>query len=401
MTDDYVRSGSPGVGHFETLADRVRRSGAEPPADIAGGGRPIMLPVGRAAYTPEEWEVCKAFLDSCEDRIQDVSRALTKAVVARLENHEINLGELLREIHAIDSWEMQTMVAECRCRPGESDLPEIPDWKDEEREFLGTKNTWRSVFADSAPTYAVLGTAAAAVGSYLSVPGVVAEEVAARWAPPLIVGGAMVTIMGVVSASLAADPPDDDFADLPVVDVKPRFGVDLSELPRESQAAVTNLIDLAAEQTAVSFALLTAVQRSWGADVAGDEDASARQLEAAADLAERLADVAEGQAAARADLISAVRADITSLVIGQAEVLEHVLPGIVEGPNQTFTQVVNHYGDGNLDAERLWWLMAAQLFNGAVPGEWVFPEELSPPALALAEAREVAYLRLIAEVWRT
>ena len=400
MTDDYVRSGSPGVGHFETLADRVRRSGAEPPADIAGRGRPIMLAVGRAGYTYEEWLVCKAFLDSCEHRISDVATASTKVVIARFDNHEINLGELQRESLAISSWEGQAMLAECRCRPGESDLPEIPDWKGEEREVLGHDVTWRGIFAAGAPAYKVAGVAAGAAAAILLVPGV-AEEVARRWAPPLIVTAAVMSIMGEVGASLAADPPDDDFADLPVVDVKPRFGVDISELPRESQAAVTNLIDLAAEQAAVSFALLTAVQRSWGADVAGDEDASTRQLEAAADLAERLADVAEGQAAARADLVSAVRADITSLVVGQAEVLEHVLPRIVEGPNQTFTQVVNHYGDGNFDAERLWWLMAAQLFNGAAPGEWVIPEELSPPALALAEAREVAYLRLIAEVWRT
>ena len=65
-----------------------------------------------------------------------------------------------------------------------------------------------------------------------------------------------------------------------------------------AQTAMTNLLDLAAERMGVSFALLAAIQRSWGAEIDGDMDARKTQLLAAADFADRLTDSVAQQAAA-------------------------------------------------------------------------------------------------------
>jgi hypothetical protein len=400
MSDDYTRASSPLVGSFETVADLARRSGVEPPTDQAEGRRlPVLLRMGRELYTYEEWENCKAHLEACQEAIHVPTMIATHEIADMLAQGEVDLVEADRLVTAISQWSMKATM-QCRCRPAQGDLPEIPDWKGETRNVLGQDRTWRDIFQATVPVTTVAGLACGAAVAYMGFPGAVAVEVARRWGPPLVVAAGVGAILAFVSDQLAKDPPDDDFAELPVVDLKPRFDIDLSDLPEESQEAVTHLIDLGAEQASVGFALLTAVQRSWGAEVAGDQEASTQQLEAAANLAERLADAVEGQVAARAALVAAVRVDLPTLIVSQKRLLEVVLPTLVEGPNETFEQVVSHYGDGNQDAEQLWWLMSAQLFNGAVPGEWLFPDELSPPALSLAEAREAAYLRSITEVWR-
>src|SRR5262249_49496878 len=143
-----------------------------------------------------------------------------------------------------------------------------------------------------------------------------------------------------------------------------RIEIDMTSLPAGSQSAFTDMLDLAAEQLSLEFALLTAVERSQGAQLAGQDSARDQQLSAAADFAGELAPVLEKQVAARTAFAAALRADGMNGVLDASMILRKVLPGFLEGPSEGFVRAIEHYGDGRQDPGRLWSRAGAHLFDG-------------------------------------
>lgn len=363
------------------------------PLEIAADGESGVIRVERPrAFTVEEWLKCKEFLNKCCRRIQDIGRRMLEPVLARFEGHEINLGELLRQTELINLWEWQTIRVECRCRPTE-ERPEMPP---------GTTKTNNERDVLNAMNFHASPSISAAVGSgiYFAAPHEAVLGIGVlHLAEPITIWAGLAATMRYVGDKIAtADPPDPNFDQLPVVLRPGRIELAMGSSSVAVQTAFNQALDLAAEQISLSRALLTAIERSQGAELAGQTNARDLQLSAAAEFAELLAPVLEAQAAARTALVAAIRADGATVVIGGVEMLDIVLPVFADGPSTHFARAIDHYGDGGQDANELWWKASASLFDGDDLG--VFPEILNPPELALAEARAAEVYRGLASRWR-
>jgi len=364
------------------------------PMDFDADGESAMVHLTRQSlqrpFTPEEWKQCSAFKDACARGIQTTGKALLMVVLALFEANQINLGQLLEAIRRIDEWEWGRIRTECQCRPGEG-LPESdqPSWKTPR-----VKSHLKGFTFSNAVVAAGFGVAIAVS----KVPG--APAVLVRVAPVMGVLAAVNGLMAYVSNELASDPPDPNFAEVPTAVQLPRMSVDIAALPIALQTAFTDALDLAASQLSLSFALLTAIERSQGAELAGQTGARNLQLSAAADFAEQLAPVVEAQAPTRATLVAALRADGATTVIDTEAMVLEVLPAYLDGPPEEFVRAVAHYGTSNQDPNELWQRVGARLFDGDDLGAGVFPEKLNPPELALAEASAAETFRQLAALWR-
>ena len=108
----------------------------------------------------------------------------------------------------------------------------------------------------------------------------------------------------------------------------------------------------------------------------------------------------KAQAAARAALVAAIRADDAAIVIDKDLMRNGILPVVLGEPPADFIRAVDHYGAGVQDPSTLWRLMGTRLFDGNEHGLGVFPEIANPPELALAEIRLAKLYRKLARQWR-
>jgi hypothetical protein len=365
------------------------------PIDLAEDGRSVLIDFHAAPRrTPEEEEACLAFLRPCQLRINGIELSMDEAANALREAVPLSLGTFLEITEAVERWGWQTMLAECRCidQPPRPDLPEGKTTTKEESKALGDVS-FESDRLEAAAVGTGIVIGAEAIGGevlleFIEGTGAVElKEVLDIWS-------GVAGLMQYVGEEIAAvDPPDPNFEQLPTVLRPGRIEIDMTSLPAGSQTAFTDMLDLAAEQLSLEFALLTAVERSQGAQLAGQDNARDRQLLAAADFAEQLAPVLEKQVAARTAFASAMRADGMNGVLDASMILRKVLPGFLEGPSAGFVRAIEHYGDGSQDPGSLWSRAGAHLFDGNDLGAGVFPEMLNPPQLALAEVRAADALR--------
>jgi hypothetical protein len=287
---------------------------------------------------------------------------------------------------------MQTTMAECRCR--DVDRPEMP---------VGatTTPTERGAFEDLNFHANPVGAGALGAGVYFGlehdfVPNVEIIDAA----EPIVIWASLASLMQYVGEEIAAaDPPDANFDTLPEVRRPGRIRLDMATSSNDIRMAFTEALDLKAEQLSVSVALLTAIERSQGAELAGQAAARDRQLSAAADFAEMLAPILEALAGSRTALVAALRANGATIVIDADELRHSVLPAFLDGPSAEFIRGVDHYGVNGLSAAELWQRTGAHLFDGEELGAGVFPELLNPPGLALAEVRAAQACREIAGRW--
>jgi hypothetical protein len=174
------------VRRSDRLLDTAMRRGW--PIEMAPDGETAVIHFRqpRANFTPEEWAECEAFKDRCTRRIDAIGRVQLDQVAAKLEAHEIDLGEYLRKSREIADWQWAAVKAECGCRPGTQGWPVFPDWKDEVRDVFGTPGTWRDMGKAGNEVGIVMAGVAGAGIALMGIPGSpVPAAVAARWAPPL------------------------------------------------------------------------------------------------------------------------------------------------------------------------------------------------------------------------
>jgi hypothetical protein len=338
--------------------------------------------------TVEEEEACRQFLKTCERRIHDKARARLELLMKKLAAHQINAGEFLAAAENNDKWMMQSTIAECRCR--DDDRPPMPTGKT-------TTPDEREAFENVEFHADPYGSATLGAGVYFKlhhdfVPHVEildAAEAIEIWA-------SLAVLMHHVGEAIAnADPPDLNFDTVPEVHRPGRIQLDMGSSSSAIQQAFGEALDLHAEQLSVSVALLTAIERSQGAELAGQGVARDRQLAAAADFAGTLAPILEALAGARTALVAAFRAAGATIVIDADE----LLPAFLDGPSAEFIRGIDHYGVRDLTPGELWQRAGAHLFDGDNLGDGVFPELLNPPELALAEIKAAQACRSIAGRW--
>jgi hypothetical protein len=386
------------VGGSEILFKAAIRLGL--PINLAEDGRSVLIDFHASPRrTPAEEEACQAFLRPCMARIDGIASDLYEEANALRETAPLSLGTFLEILKGIDRWHGQTMLAECRCKdqPPRPELPEGKTTTKEERNDLEDL----SILSERLEAAAVgieraahsARVAGVVTGSEALLEVMEASEAEAV-EPVLEIWSGVASLMQHVGEEIAgADPPDPNFGQLPTVLRPGRIEIDMTSLPAGSQTGFTDMLDLAAEQLSLEFALLTAVERGQGAQLAGQDNARDRQLSAAADFAQQLAPVLEKQVAARTAFVTAMRADGMNGVLDVPTILRAVLPGFLKGPSEGFVRAIEHYGDGSQDPGSLWSRAGAHLFDGNDLGAGVFPEMLNPPQLALAEVRAADTLR--------
>jgi len=339
---------------------------------------------------------CLQYLDECARGIHEMGmKQLTPLVEAFNAHPSPALAAALQKVQtALSIWEPLTVFAVCRCGP-EQGVPSSPSpppsWKENQVPISG--KTWRELagFTEKVAEVGVgAGAFGIAVAAAASVPVVL---------PFAIAASAALTI--VLTKEIIDDPPDEDFDQIPVVVPLTRPPLDLSTLGPSAQSAAAGMLDRAADQISVLIALRTALERSWGAELAGQANERQNQLTAAADFADQLASILEGNAQARTSLVAELRADGLVAILDRDTMTQMVLPAFTKGPPPEFTSVIDHYASGTIDSTAIWWeQLGARMFMGDDFGAGVFPENLNPPEAAFAETQQAQLLRDFAGVWR-
>jgi hypothetical protein len=347
---------------------------------------------------------CLDFLEACHGDVAAAREALFQELIGKYKDNKITLAAVLVAQQAIELFALALMKALCQCNKS----PPVPDQNGDgildAKLFISILCAVFGVIivlaapAAAAAAGAAAAEAAAAAGASEAVAAAAGAAAAAatqqHWAVIGVVLASTGTILAGIFDRIIASRSDPDFDSVPTLREFKLPGVDLSALPDALATSLRQQLARAGESIAAGQALVAALDKFQGAVLADDGDARDRQLAAAADFAETLADSLEAQVAPRTVLVAALRSAGFVTVITTAQVLDAVVNGVPTGPPDAFRQVAAHYGVSDVDGL---WLRA---FSNPMAAVGVFPESLNPPGLAAAEIKAAASLRTSAAKWR-
>lgn len=368
--------------------------------DLEVIGRPgadvVLFRRRRASGRSDDVLRCMEFLEVCHANVAKTRAELFAELVGQAIKGKLPLEVVLVAQGAIETFILDLMAALCVCDKS----PPVPD---QDHTTILNLNTVLIIVAGVAGILIIVmapGAGAAAVAAAVEAGATPAAAAAAG----LKVQLAMSVIGSVLSAGssildeildrMLHDPPDPDFAGVPTIKEFELPDVDLSALSEAVAVSLRQLVGRWGESIAAGQAVIAAFEKFQGAVLANDTEAQARQLAAAADFAEILADSLERQVAPRTALVAALRSAGFGTVITPAHALDAAVKVVPSGPPDAFRQVAEHYRVADVDAL---WLRA---FSNPMAAVGVFPESLNPPALAAAEIKAAESLRTSAAKWR-